>query len=311
MRGEPSTTLKEMRGKLVVFLGHAARAARRVGLGRVVRELADALDLILLRTKVPPLIATIDGMSIRGYFRHRSFLAYVEGGMTEEHFYRSLVRDAIDPGATFVDGGAHIGVYTLLACKRAQRVVAFEPDPYNLVALQANVASSKCGNVEIHAAALADRCGVAAFRAFRSTISSSLIPRDVGKYRKLDIQVRTLDDVLDGSAVDNLVIKLDLEGAEPLALLGMRKTIARAGNLTIFVEINPAALQAGGSSIELLLATLRSARLECAVVDERRQRVVPIAKARPLRKGNLICRKTFEGGNGALLSDEPTEALLN
>jgi FkbM family methyltransferase len=278
--------------KVLALLGNAARRAQRAGLGRLVNALVDALDLVLLRVRVTPLAATSEGMVLRGYLRHRSFLAYVETGIGDERFYRDLILRNVKRETTFVDGGAHLGLYTLLASESARRVVAFEPDPYNAAALRTNVASAGCENVEIYADALAERCGSATFRAFRSTISGSLVAREVGDYAELTVQVRTLDDILDESDLENLVIKLDLEGAEPLALIGMRETIARAHDLTIFVEVNPAALQAGGWTADRLLADLLAAQLCCALVDEKRRTLVPLMEAQDLPKTNLVCWKS-------------------
>src|SRR5213596_1475545 len=145
--------------------------------------------------------------------------------MPEERFYRSLVVDAVDGQTTFVDGGAHIGVYTLLAARCAARVIAFEPDPYNFAALRRNIAAAGCENVEIRAQAVADRNGRATFRAFRSTFSGSLLPREMDEYREFETEIVRLDDALADVDLRTLVVKLDVEGAEPLALLGMQQTL--------------------------------------------------------------------------------------
>jgi FkbM family methyltransferase len=163
--------------RLLGALGTAAVSARRVGLGRALNALLDAGDALLLRAHAPLLKATSEQLELRGYLRHRGFLDYVAHGMREESYYRSLVVAAVDSRTTFIDAGAHIGVYTLLTCRRARRVVAFEPDPYNPAALRRNVRRSGCENVEIRAEAVAELAGHAEFRSFRSTFSGSLTPR--------------------------------------------------------------------------------------------------------------------------------------
>ena len=281
-------------GRAVGVLGAAASSARRLGLGEPLRAVVDTLDDLFVRTGVPPLSVDVDRLKLRGYLRHRGFLEYLARGMPEEAYYRSLVVEAVDPQTTFVDAGAHIGIYTLLTCGRARRVVAFEPDPYNLAALQLNVARSGCGNVEIHCAAVADSCGHARFRAFRSTFSGSLMARNVDQYREFQTRLVCLDDILENADLGRLVLKLDVEGAEPLALKGARNTIARAPLLMLFVEVNPDALEAGGSSAEELVQCLLASDLDCAVISEERRALIPLRGAAPVRRSNLFCRRRLD-----------------
>jgi FkbM family methyltransferase len=281
--------------RLLGGLGAAAVSARRVGLGRPLNALMDAADAFLLRAQAPPLKASFERLEFRGYLRHRGFLDYVARGMREESYYRSLVDAAVDSRTTFVDAGAHIGVYTLLACRRARRVVAFEPDPYNLAALRRNVRKSGCENVEIRAQAVAEQAGHAEFRAFRSTFSGSLTPREVDAYRTLRVETISLDDALDDSDLETLVVKLDVEGAEPLALAGMSTSIRRADQLAVFAEVNPEALRAGGSSVKRLIDDLLAAGMNCGWIDEKGGAVVPVSEGERFTKGNLVCVKQSIG----------------
>jgi FkbM family methyltransferase len=277
------------------LLGATARSARRVGLGRAMNALVDAVDRLLLRLGAPLLKASVGKVELRGYLRHRGFLEYVGRGMLEERHYQSLVVAAVDSETTFVDAGAHIGVYSLLTCCRARRVVAFEPDPYNVAALRRNVHECGCANVEIRPQAVSERAGVAEFRAFRSTFSGSLAPRQIDTYRVVDVKTIALDDALDDSDLASLVVKLDVEGAEPLALEGMSRSIRRARRLLLFAEVNPEALEAAGSSAEGLVQDLLAAGMDCAWVDEEHRTLVPVPEGRRFAKGNLMCVRRSRG----------------
>lgn len=62
-----------------------------------------------------------------------------------------------------------------------------------------------------------------------------------------------LDDFLEESIIPD-VIKIDIEGAEFLALEGMQRVISRANSkLVIFIELNPCALslRANGKNLWL------------------------------------------------------------
>jgi FkbM family methyltransferase len=275
--------------RAVGALGTAARVVRRVGLGRVLRGSIDLTDRALVSAGVPPLAAEVDGVEFRGFLRHRGFLEYIQQGMPDERLYRSLLLGALDERTTFVDAGAHIGVYTVFGSDPARRVVAFEPDPYNFAALRRNVKAAGCTNVEIRPEAVADRPGRAPFRAFRSTFSGSLLPREVDEYRDLETDVVRLDDVLTDADLDDLVVKLDVEGAEPLALSGMQRILREARLLLLVLEVNPEALEAGGSSPQKLMDELVAADLECLYVHEDRQVLRPVPARGSLEKGNVAC----------------------
>jgi FkbM family methyltransferase len=260
-------------GRALSTLGTGARWARGVGLGRLMQAGRDGADAAFLRLGRPPLRAEVGGLTVRGYLRHRSFLAHLESG-TYEPEYRRLFERELRPGATVVDAGAHIGTYTLLACRGvgpSGRVVAIEPDPYNARALAANVRRQRCVNVTIVRKAVADSPGRARFQQSLGTISSSFEARaGRGPFRELELDVTSIDAELEGAELDAVVVKLDVEGAEPRALAGMTDTIRRAGSVALFLEVNPSALRAAGSDEAALLAQVDALGLEAAPIGDER-----------------------------------------
>ncbi len=273
------------------ILGAGARWTRRLGLGAALRSVRDCLDRIFVRLQRPPLKARVDGLMLHGYLRHRSFLAHVASG-TYETTFRRLFEDALAPGTTVVDGGAHLGLYSSLACRRvgsAGRVIAFEPDPYNAAALEFNVRRAGCANVTIVRKALADTPGRAVFQQSLGTISSSFEARSGrGPFREIEATVASVDEELGDSELSALVIKLDVEGAETRALAGMAKTIARAESVVLFVEVNPTALAANGTDAGALLAQLDLLGLKPSLIDEDGDSLAPVSETGSLR-GNLYC----------------------
>ena len=253
----------------------------------------DGIDSGLVRARVAPLSTTSGAVRLRGYLRHRSFLASVAHGHNYEASLDELFVDALTPDAVVIDAGAHIGLYALIAAPRVPdgEVLAFEPDPYNRAALQINVERSGASNVRVLPAALADRVGEATFHASVSTIGSSLVARtDIPQRATLTVATTTIDEVLAGRSLDRLVIKLDLEGAEPLALLGATESVTRASSVALFVEIHPLVLERAGSSGAELVARLRSLGLHVVHVD-RAGGVHEIDDANSLQKANLYASR--------------------
>jgi FkbM family methyltransferase len=224
----------------------------------------------------------VNGTPVRGYLRHRSYLA--EAARPGET-YAQLYSELLTADATVVDAGAHVGVYTVLAAPRCAYVVAFEPDPYNVRALHAN--AGQLANVRLVEKALSDSVGVTTFYVTPSTIGSSMLERAGGEPRS--VETTTVDAELSGREIRSLILKLNIEGAELRALEGARETFARASDVTMFVEVNPALAES-----EDIEAWLSVAGFDVAYIDLPSQRPVPLPT--PRRKGHLLATRLSSPG---------------
>lgn len=128
-----------------------------------------------------------------------------------------------------LDVGANVGVFSCDFAARFEDVVAFEPVPRTRACLALNVPA----NVRVEPFAVADQPGVLRMYPTVANSGGSFICNhpDVmnpevkgGPDRQIEVQVRTIDSY-GFDAVD--LIKLDVQGAEYLALLGARETILR------------------------------------------------------------------------------------
>jgi len=176
--------------------------------------------------------------------------AEVGGALRREHRYeenitRHLTR-ALSPGSVFVDVGASIGFYTVLAGRLvgpSGRVMAFEPGPQNHSILLLNLLINDLGNVELFRIALSDTPGVLLYS--RSGGNGAIDEYD-GEPDRLAVadlvDARPLDEVIDPHLqVD--VMKVDVEGAEGRVFRGAEQTLRRC-RPTVFFEFSPTTLQA-------------------------------------------------------------------
>lgn len=179
-------------------------------------------------------------------------------GVYDDFFVSYL--DKVDMnGKTVYDIGGHIGYSALLfAVKVGEngRVITFEPNPYNIerIKLILSKNSSLASRIKVEAVAVSDRNGEDTF-TFSSyvdngTSSGSFINsahtiypqegyiRDIG-FKVMKVKTVALDKQTDEFRLerDPDIIKLDIEGAEFLALRGMVETIKRSKPL-ILVEIH-------------------------------------------------------------------------
>jgi FkbM family methyltransferase len=272
-------------------LGRLARTARRIGLGSALAAARDGADRALLALGRPPLRVSVDGVELRGFFRHRSFLAHLARG-DYELLSRSAFREGLADADLVADVGAHVGFYTLLAAREAPAasVVAFEPDPYNAAALRSNVARAGASGVRVVESAVSDSAGRASFRQALGTIGSSLVPRTGGgPTRDIEVATTTLDAALGGLSGRRLLLKLDVEGAERAALRGGERALRSAAAVVAIVELNPDALAQAGATPAELLGDLRALDLDVGYLDEEAGAVVEAAPGLP--KGNLLARR--------------------
>lgn len=182
------------------------------------------------------------------------------GGCYEPHVRRAL--DALlRPGDTFLDAGAHIGYFTVLAAALvgpAGRVFAFEADPDNFARLQFHAAAFSW--VQAIHRALWERSGPLEFErpaaGGESGWGSITSARVRGDGERICVNGISLDDWLHEKHPDTLrLMKVDAEGSEPAILRGAKALLARL-RPAIVMELNDVVLRQAGSSAQLLAAQL-------------------------------------------------------
>lgn len=145
---------------------------------------------------------------------------------------REMFCASVTPGCTVLDVGANIGFYTLLAAKRGARVFSIEADPLNVAMLRHHVEINGFGKqVTIHQMAATD--SVKRVPLYRH-------PFNLGESNILENG--QICEMIEGTTLDSLnlpsidICKMDIEGAELMALRGMQDTLARSPQIKLFVE---------------------------------------------------------------------------
>jgi len=181
-----------------------------------------------------------------------------------------LFKEVVKEGATVVDLGANIGYFTLLAAKLVGKrgtVYSFEPEPRNYNYLLRNLELNGYGNVIANNKAASDKNGKIKLYICPYDSGHHTIKQDEGikSYNPdftiddagfIEVEMVALDDYFKETKRPIDVIKMDVEGAEMLALSGMDRLIKESGNLTMFVEFFPLLLRKMGSSPEEFIRRL-------------------------------------------------------
>jgi FkbM family methyltransferase len=181
----------------------------------------------------------------------------------------------ITAGTLAIDVGANIGTYSnaFAACvSQGGMVLAIEPDPENLQSLRGRFAS-RGAQIRIVDAAASDRAGTIKLNRDLYNPAGHVIS-DHG----IEVRSVTLDALVGEYGLPVSIIKIDVEGAEPLVLRGAQSTIDRF-RPTILMEYSPDAIAGFGQDARELLNGLsakgydfyipgRPTRLSATEVDE-------------------------------------------
>ena len=150
---------------------------------------------------------------------------------------------ALPVGYSVIDAGAHIGYYALMAAHRLRQVgaglvFAFEPHPINFADLQRNQQLNNMSN--LIQKAVADQ--TTQMRLFSGPVSGTHSLRQFPYHNdSYEVECIALDDfIIDLITIFGQVkiglIKLDIEGAELLALRGAQGLIERDKPYILYEE---------------------------------------------------------------------------
>lgn len=162
-----------------------------------------------------------------------------------------LIHRLLKANSWFVDVGANLGYFTMLAAKwtaPAGRVDAFEPDPINRQRLEQHLHENSLGDrVRIYPIAASSQAGEVELTHPKSAGANhgmaSIYKSLAGDGESFTVPTARVDQVLDGTPD---LIKLDIEGAELAATEGMEKILRAPKPPKLIIEHNPTSCAAAG-----------------------------------------------------------------
>lgn len=169
----------------------------------------------------------------------------------------SCVQRLLKPGDTFLDVGANIGYFSMMASKVVGSngtVVSFEPSARALTRLAAHGCLNQCRNQLICSHAVGDFTGRSTLNwAPSSNIGGSTISRGKAATGAVEqITIRRLDDVCREFDLVPSLIKMDIEGFELFALKGAREMLQMHSPQVVCELTGPFLADHGQSAKELV-----------------------------------------------------------
>lgn len=203
-------------------------------------------------------------------WRTLAYLTY--NGQMEPGLIKAF-RSTVKEGMVVIDAGANIGIYSLIAASIVGikgKVYSFEPTPRTFEILTNNIQVNgylETNIIVAHKLALTDKAATSRFAVYSNNPGHNSIFPKSEEDRLMEVETDLLDSILKNTCkVD--VVKMDVEGAEPFALRGMKEIMNKNPNMIIFMEFAPTHLYRAGINPNDFISEIRSYGMSIRKVDD-------------------------------------------
>jgi FkbM family methyltransferase len=184
-----------------------------------------------------------------------------------EKYFRSILRREMN----VLDVGAYIGIYTLHALAAGCKVYSYEPTPRIFDILLENIGINgfePTKRANAFNLAVSNMEGQTEFSLEGSGHGQNNSLYAIHENdKKIEVNTIYLDKHL--GDVDHIdVAKIDVEGAEPLVLMGMREIVAKNPSIRIIMEFAPSHLKRAGKDPLEFIQQIHSMDLGIRLIDE-------------------------------------------
>lgn len=140
-------------------------------------------------------------------------------------------------GDMFVDVGANVGSYTVLAGGIGAKCISVEPTKSAFNHLMRNIQLNGIGNVvDARNIAIGSKKGILKFTSGLDTVNHVVIDAEANSITNSEVEVDTLDNVIAES--EPVLIKIDVEGFETEVVVGAESVLAKKSLLAVIMELN-------------------------------------------------------------------------
>jgi FkbM family methyltransferase len=243
---------------------HANSLSRQIAELNRISYVHANLDALLMTGEFDLLIPTAEAALLSYVTRHG--VEAIEPGV------RAVLQARLRSGATAVDVGANIGVHALTMAKivgPSGRVVCVEPLPNIASALERTLRLNGFGEwSQVICCAAADSAGEAILHRAQDSPMSSLFPI-AEECTTLTVRTIVLDDhFAPGERVD--LVKIDVEGAEPLVYKGMSRILRESPEIELILEWSASHFARSKQSAESFWDLIRSDGFKPLRIDDER-----------------------------------------
>jgi len=209
---------------------------------------------------------------------HHSLRMYA--GQQYEPFEAMVMSRQIRQGDIVLDVGAHIGYFTLMFAKLVGPtglVFAFEPSPDSFKVLEHNIAINGYKNVILEQAAVSNKTQRVKLFTGREITADNRIYDSHDGHPFVEVGAVSLDDYFSAYTGEFNFIKMDIQGAEMVALRGMSALLRRSPGVIIFSEFWPFGLTTFGFNPVDYLTALQRYGFHLRNINDKSGKLEPIS----------------------------------
>jgi FkbM family methyltransferase len=149
----------------------------------------------------------------------------------------AFVLHLLRQGDTFVDVGANVGAYTVLAGVVNARCISIEPIKSAFDHLILNIRLNGIGNiVDARNIGISSHQGILKFTKGLDTVNHVAVGSEASGIALSEVEVDTLDNVI--AEVQPVLIKIDVEGFETEVVAGAERVLSKKSLLAVIMELN-------------------------------------------------------------------------
>jgi len=220
-----STAIRQAAGILSAIWTHPANQGVRL---RAVMRLFGWQ--FVKRTLQNPLVVEFHGKKLNCYPDSTSSSSVIYFNGLPDYWEMKFIQAYLRPGDNFLDVGANVGIYTILAASCVGEngsVDAFEPIEATARRIEEQMALNELDNVEVHRFAAGNQDQIVDFGYADNSTMMHMQRDGESEAGAVHVQGIRLDDFKPGKQY--AMGEMDIEGAEPLALQGCAEQ-APSGN---------------------------------------------------------------------------------
>lgn len=166
-----------------------------------------------------------------------------------------FMRDVLTADWQFIDVGANVGKYMVIAAPRVREVICVEPNPIALWFLESNIVLNGFQNVRVVPIAVGEDAGEATLSQVGNDIGGASLIRNHSEGLEYKVPVRRGDSLAAPNSLTYL--KIDVEGYEEFALRGFDNLLMQKRTV-VQVEVTDQWLRSAGGSAEAMFSSMNA-----------------------------------------------------
>jgi len=279
--------IKQTLGIIAAVISHPANRG-----GRLQALMRSIKWQLTKRTADKPVVVDFHGLKLNCYPDSTSSSSVIYFNGLPDYWEMKFIQTYLRPSDNFLVVGANVGVYTILAAScigESGSVDAFEPMEATASRIEEQVALNGLENVEVHRLAVGNQNQIVDFGYANNSAMMHMQRDGESEEEALHVHGIRLDDFKPGKRF--AMGKMDIEGAEPLALQGGLNRLAEANPPVWLLELAGYSKFYGMDSDEVI-RFLKSNGFECGVYNTETRQVIYTDQPWSLAVQNILAIST-------------------